>query len=53
MKMRTIHPHKTETYQVAIDDGCLVVRSGSNPKSPKVYLSKSMCKWIGENAKRR
>ncbi len=46
MKMKKVNPHPNETYQVGIDDGCLVVSSGSNPASPKVHLSKSMLEWI-------
>lgn len=49
LKMKEIHPHKTETYRIGFDDHCLVISSGSRKESPKVYLSKSMCQWIVAN----
>jgi hypothetical protein len=47
--MKKVKPHENETYFVGTDDNCLVVQSG-NKKSPKVWLSKSMVKWIASNA---
>ena len=52
--MKKIKPDdkKTETYRYTKDDGCLVVSSGDKTDAPKVWLSKSMCKWISDNYKK-
>jgi hypothetical protein len=50
IKMKKVKPHKNESYFVGNDDNCLVVQSGSK-KSPKIWLSKSMVKWIASNIK--
>lgn len=52
IKMRIIHPHKTETYRVGYDDSCLVLSSGGNKYNRKVWISKSMCHWISRWIKR-
>ena len=45
MRYKKIHPHKNETYRIAYDDGCLVVKVNNNP----VWISKSMANWIALN----
>jgi len=47
--MRPIHPHPDETYKVGVYDHCFVVASGNNPKSPKVWVSRSMVQWLFKN----
>lgn len=42
MEFQIIKPNKSETYEIAYDDHCLVVKSGDN----KVWISKAMAKWI-------
>jgi hypothetical protein len=49
IKMKVIHPHKDESYRVGYDDHCLVVSSGEKREAPKVWISKSMAKWIAEH----
>ena len=39
-------PNNFETYMVGVDDKCLVISSGKK-NSPKIWLSKMMCEWIG------
>jgi len=54
IEMTTIHPdedeygHWTETYQYGFDDSCLVIRSGSDPHTPKTWVSRHMIQWIGD-----
>ncbi len=45
MKYRKIYPCKDETYEIAYDDKCLLVKSGEN----QVWISKSMALWIALN----
>ena len=45
MKLKKIIPTKGEQYEVAVDDRCLVVKSGQN----KVWISKAMAHWIAFN----
>ena len=45
MKFKKIHPRKDETYEIAYDDGCLVIKSGMS----KVWISKAMANWIALN----
>ena len=47
IKYRKINPIKTETYEVALDDHCLVVKVGEKI----LHLSEAMTKWITENRK--
>jgi len=49
LEQRLVQPNPDETYQVAVDDRCLVVSSGSKPDAPRVWLSRSMIRWIAEN----
>ena len=42
---KKVKPTKNETYEVALDDHCLVVKVGTS----KVWLSEAMCEWIAEN----
>lgn len=49
VEMQVIHPHKDETYRIGFDDKCLVVSSGSEEDSPKVWISESMLDWIAIN----
>lgn len=48
MDMVKINPHENEAYRYTIDDHCLVVASGETSEN-KVWLSRSMIKWISEN----
>ena len=49
IETKIIHPHPNETYRVGYDDGCVIVSSGSEAKNDKrIYLSKSMVKWLYE-----
>ena len=48
-EMRIINPKPDETYRVMEDDSCLVVSSGKEEDSPKVWISKSMANWIRDN----
>ena len=45
MKYKTIKPNKSDTYEIAYDDHCLVVKVGNN----HVYISKAMANWIALN----
>lgn len=45
MKYNIIKPHEDETYEIAYDDHCLVVKVGTG----HVYISKSMANWIALN----
>ena len=45
MEFEKIKPHKDETYEIAYDDKCLVVKTGE----AQVWISKSMAKWISSN----
>jgi len=47
IEMTVVNPHPTETYRVGLDDHRVVVSSGDEPDAPKVWLSKSMLKWLG------
>ena len=56
--MTEVKPHPTETYCVGLDDHCIVVSSGANPNptekpSPRVWLSRSMLRWLGTEGLRR
>ena len=42
MKYIKVNPHKDETYEVASDDGAVVVKVGEN----KIWLSYSMIYWL-------
>lgn len=44
-KYKIINPNKNETYEIAYDDHCLVVKVGNS----HVYISKSMANWIAFN----
>jgi len=50
IKMKKVKSHEDETYFIGSDDHCLVVQSGDK-KSPKLWLSKSMIRWIILNEK--
>jgi hypothetical protein len=45
MKYKTIKPNKSDTYEIAYDDHCLVVKVGDK----QVYISKAMANWIALN----
>ena len=45
MKYQKIKPNRSEEYEIAYDDSCLVVKSGEN----KVWISKAMANWIALN----
>lgn len=45
MKFEKIEPGRDETYEIAYDDHCLVVKNGEN----KVWISKAMARWISLN----
>lgn len=50
LEFKEIHPCKGETYQIAHDDGCLVLKSGSDPKNQNmVWISTAMAAWIALN----
>lgn len=40
---------KDEAYYYDLDDHSLVVSSGEKPGKNRIWLSKSMCKWIADN----
>ncbi|MBM3283860.1 hypothetical protein FJY90_06485 [Candidatus Gottesmanbacteria bacterium] len=42
MEFKKIKPAKNETYEIAFDDKCLVVKSGES----QVHISKAMAQWI-------
>lgn len=48
-EMKIVHLEDGGAYQVRVDDGCLVVSSGTYADAPKVWLSAQMIKWISEN----
>ena len=45
MEFKKIKPHPDETYEIAYDDDCLVIRVGAR----ELYISKSMANWIAFN----
>ena len=46
--LKKINPHPDETYYIGVDDHCLVVTTKDKEPRNKVWLSKSMIKWLGE-----
>lgn len=45
MKFVEIQPNKDESYEVAYDDKCIVIKQGED----MVWISKAMANWISLN----